>query len=357
MEKDMEFDIYQVNNVPEDRSDHEILQENMELMLRAEELGFSTVWFAEHFFNSHGRPAHVVQAAYLAAKTKKIRIGSAVVVLPYHNPIEVAQDWATLDILSGGRVELGIGAGFFKLEFDGLNIPFDETRGRFDEAKEILLKAWTEESFSYNGKYYKFPQSISVVPKPVQKPHPRLWVPAVSPGTSKKLAQQRINPILGGVFLTRSELVDQFAVWHNALKEYNLVPGDIQSASVEMIYVAETNDAARREIEKPLKWMINNFAHVMTPPAGGWPESYKFYEEYYRFFRSLDFDRAVDELTAVGDPDKVAARLRVHLEEGKVDRVLCWFNFGAVPHKLAMHSMELFSKHVMPQFKKVVAQV
>jgi alkanesulfonate monooxygenase SsuD/methylene tetrahydromethanopterin reductase-like flavin-dependent oxidoreductase (luciferase family) len=351
----MEFDIYLVNNVPEDRSEYEILRENLELMQYGEELGFSTTWFAEHFFNSHGRPAHVVQGAYLAAKTKKMRIGSMVVVLPYHNPIEVAQDWATLDIISGGRVEVGVGAGFFKMEFDGLNIPFSETRARFEEAKEVLLKAWTEDSFSYNGKYYKFPRQISVVPKPLQKPHPRLWVPAVSPGTSRKLAQQRINAILGGVLLSDSELADQFKNWHDALKEFGLKPGDLLAGSVEMVHVAETNEIAKKEIEKPLKWMIRNFADVMTPPDGGWPESYKFYNDYYNFFLGLDFDRAVKELTAVGDPDKVAARIRLHAELGKVDRVLCWFNFGAVPHKTAMRSMELFAKYVMPQVKKAVA--
>lgn len=346
----MEFDIYMVNQVPEGRSDHQILRENMELVIRAEQLGFTTAWYAEHFFNSHGRPATPVQAGYLAAKTKTMRIGSMVVVLPYHNPIEVAQDWATVDILSGGRVEIGLGAGFFKLEFDGLNIPFNEIRDRFEEEKEILLKAWTQESFSYNGKYYKYPQEISVVPKPVQKPHPRIWIPCVSPGTGKKLAKQRINAILGGVYLTDSELLDQFKNWREALQEAGLKQGNLKAGSLEIIHVSETNASAKREVEEALRWNIKNFAEVLKPPPGGWPESYKFYEEYHKFFLNLDFDRAVDELAAIGDPDKVARRIRLHFEEGKVDRLLCWFNPGAVPHKAAMKSMEMFARYVMPQF-------
>jgi len=349
----MQFDIYIVNQVPDGRSDHEILKQNMELAVRGEELGFGCVWYAEHFFNPHGRPSTAVQAGYLAAKTKRIRVGSMVIVLPYHNPIEVAQDWATVDVLSGGRLNVGLGAGFFKMEFDGLNIPFEEARPRFEEAKEIVLKAWTQETFSYNGKYYKIPE-VSVVPKPVQKPHPPIWMPATSPSTFKKCAQQRINAILGGVYVNRDELLDQFKLWYNTLDEAGVRHDEVKTGSVEIIHVSDTNEKAKKEVKDAIWWNLENFADVIAPPSGGWPQSYSFYNEFHKFFkeRIREFDKTIDEGTAIGDPDKVTERIKLHLEQGKVDHLLCWFNAGAVPHELAMRSMELFAKHVMPRFAR-----
>ena len=127
--------------------------------------------------------------AYLAAKTQHIRLGTAVVVLPWHNPVLVAEQVATLDLLSGGRVDFGVGKGYRQAEFDGFCIPIAEATERFDEAMEIIRKAWTSEGrFSHHGKRWHY-DNIVVEPEPLQRPHPPLWLAAGSHDSVRRAAR------------------------------------------------------------------------------------------------------------------------------------------------------------------------
>ena len=129
----------------------------------AEELGYESVWLTEHHFSEYGRAAVSALVGYAAARTSRIRISTAVVVLPFHHPIQVAEDWATLDHLSGGRVDVGIGRGSQPAEFAGFDVSMDEARERYQESLNIIKKAWTEESFSYDGQFWKIPE-VEVLP-------------------------------------------------------------------------------------------------------------------------------------------------------------------------------------------------
>ncbi|MBI3967612.1 MAG: LLM class flavin-dependent oxidoreductase, partial [Chloroflexi bacterium] len=135
-------------------------------------MGFDQIWVAEHHFTRYGSvPSTLTFAAYVAARTKRIRIGTAVVLLPFWNPLLVAEEAAMVDILSDGRLDLGVGRGYQWHEYQRFNIPMEESRGRFTESLEIIKKAWTEKAFDYEGQYFQL-NGVNVLPKPLQKPHP-----------------------------------------------------------------------------------------------------------------------------------------------------------------------------------------
>ena len=169
----------------------------IEYVTEADKLGFRQLFMVEHHFTGHGQvSASMTVLAYLAAKTRHIRLGTAVVVLPWHNPVLVAEQVATLDLLSGGRVDFGIGKGYRQREFDGFCIPIDEATERFDEAIEVIRKAWTTEGrFSHHGKRWQY-DNIVVEPAPVQRPHPPLWIGTGNPETIRHAAREGYNLLL-----------------------------------------------------------------------------------------------------------------------------------------------------------------
>jgi len=169
----------------------------IEYVMEAERLRFHSIFMVEHHFTGIGQvSASMTVLAYLAAKTSHIRLGTAVVVLPWHNPVLVAEQAATLDLLSGGRFDFGVGKGYRKSEFAGFCIPPEEATDRFDEAMEVIRKAWTSEGrFSHHGRRWKY-ENVVVEPACVQRPHPPLWLAAGSPETIRRAAREGYNLLL-----------------------------------------------------------------------------------------------------------------------------------------------------------------
>ncbi|HEY5060231.1 MAG TPA: LLM class flavin-dependent oxidoreductase, partial [Gemmatimonadaceae bacterium] len=179
----------------------------IDYVVEAERLGFDSVFLVEHHFTGQGQvSASLTLLAYLAAQTSRIRLGTAIVVLPWHNPVLIAEQAATLDLLSGGRLDLGVGKGYRAAEFDGFCIPRAEATERFDEAIEIIRKAWTTETrFSHQGARWRF-HDIVVEPAPVQRPHPPLWLAAGSPESIRRAAREGFNLLLDQIGSTRLTL-------------------------------------------------------------------------------------------------------------------------------------------------------
>jgi len=159
---------------------------------RADELGFGTFWLAEHHFHGFGGmlPSPQVAIPALAAETRRLRFGTAVVLLPFHHPLRVAEDYAMVDVLTGGRFEFGVGLGFVKLESDNFHTPLETARERFRENLAIILRAWSDEPLDYDGQWSSF-HGLHVLPKPVQRPHPPVWVAATATPESFSWAGER----------------------------------------------------------------------------------------------------------------------------------------------------------------------
>src|SRR5215204_3819759 len=149
-----------------------------------DQLGFDTVWLGELHFGRQSSilasPLMVLAAA--AQRTQRIRLGTAVTLLPLHSPVKIAEEAATADVLSGGRLEFGVGRGTAPIHYTGYNVPQEESRERFEEALDVILKAWTTERLTYQGRYFQA-DNLAVVPKPLQKPHPPIRLAANSPDT------------------------------------------------------------------------------------------------------------------------------------------------------------------------------
>src|SRR5262245_12462345 len=180
------------------QSHAERYREMIDLIALAESLGFDTAWMAElHFggaFSLLSNPLMLVPA--IAARTRAIRIGTAVTLLPLHHPLSVAEEAATADILSGGRLEFGVGRGSIPTQFHGFRVPVEENRARFDEALRIIRLAWTEERFTYRGAFHDI-ENISVVPKPFQRPHPPIRVGVHTPESFAHIGDMGL-PIYSG---------------------------------------------------------------------------------------------------------------------------------------------------------------
>ena len=165
--------------IGEQASDSQIYTDYVDYICEAEALGFHSVFLVEHHFTGFGQISATLSfLTYLAAKTSRIRLGTAVLVLPWHNPALLAEQAATLDLLSNGRLDLGIGKGYRWGEFHGFCIPMEEAGERYDEAVAFLRKAWTTKGrFSHHGQRWHY-EDVVIEPAPVQKPHPPLWIGA-----------------------------------------------------------------------------------------------------------------------------------------------------------------------------------
>jgi len=167
----------------------DIYAETIDLIVYAEDLGFDYVMLTEHHFVQDGySPSYAPIAAAIAARTSRIRIVSYVVLLPFHNPLRLAEDIAVADLVSNGRVELGVGAGYRKEEYEGFGLDRTERGRRMDEGCEVLIKAWTEENWSFAGRHWTF-NEVTMTPKAVQEPHPRLWISARAPAPARRAAR------------------------------------------------------------------------------------------------------------------------------------------------------------------------
>src|SRR5262249_26385409 len=156
-------------------------RDTLDLMISAEKLGFDSAWVGEEHFYSIGIcPSPQLFLTALARETTRLRLGTAVSLLPFENPLRKAEDFAMLDILSGGRLNFGAGGGIIYKHFEGFRVSMQESRARYEEALEIIERAWTQESFSYEGQFWQIPE-LSLSPKPLQKPHPPIYRGVVSP--------------------------------------------------------------------------------------------------------------------------------------------------------------------------------
>src|SRR5437879_3386757 len=183
---------------PSARSSQEIYTRGLEIAQAAEALGFGNVWLAEHPSSTYGylcRPTQL--ATYIAAKTKRIRVGTAVIVVPLHHPLVIAEEIATLDLLAGGRVDVGLGRGYQPYEFERFGLELESGRARWEESIDILLKALSGTPFSYDGKFFKIPETM-VFPQPLQQPRPPIWITAQSPESVEAAVRRGFNLLTGG---------------------------------------------------------------------------------------------------------------------------------------------------------------
>ena len=213
--------------------------------VEADALGYHSTFCVEHHFTGWTQISATLNLlTWLAARTKTLRVGTAVMVLPWHNPVLLAEQAATLDLLSGGRLDLGIGKGYRHNEFKGFGVPAVEAEARFDEALEILIQAWTQkERFSYHGRFWQF-DDIIVEPPPAQSPHPALWMAAGSAPAIRKVAERGCNLLLDQ-FAQAEVIGERIALFKAEVEARGRVFDPMSVAVARDVYVAR--DAADKQ--------------------------------------------------------------------------------------------------------------
>ena len=244
----MKFGIFTIVPWHESVTPEQALKEAMEQIELADQLGIDEVWLGEHRFSRHGLLSGIWSfLGQVAARTKRIRIGTAVIVLPLHNPILVAEEAAMVDIISGGRLDFGIGAGYQRQEFEGIGVDINESRERFTEAVDVIIKAWTEETLTYHGKYTNV-DDVWVLPKPVQKPHPPLFqAVSTSPASVEFAASRQIQVIAGGPTDIMGQAPQVIKLWREKMEQFGHAHAHLDPPMAKSIYVAPTMEEAERD--------------------------------------------------------------------------------------------------------------
>jgi alkanesulfonate monooxygenase SsuD/methylene tetrahydromethanopterin reductase-like flavin-dependent oxidoreductase (luciferase family) len=302
-------------------------------VVAAEELGFSSVFLVEHHFTGFGQvSASLNLLSYLAARTEKIRLGTAVVVLPWHNPVLVAEEAATLDLLSNGRLDFGVGKGYRPYEFSGFCIPQEEATERFDEAIDIIRKAWTTKGrFSHRGKLWHY-DNIVVEPAPIQQPHPPFWMGAGSAESIRRAAREGYNLLLDQI-APIDLIVERVRIFREECERVGRRYDPVMVGVTRGLQIVQ-NDEERQRAIQVRRQVLKNIGDLARGPGA----------ERYHHIKDDEDSFELDDAPLLGTPEEIIARLK-RLEAGGVQNVL----FAAPGASVA--GLRTFAEEIMPAFE------
>ena len=334
----MEFGVFYQLPCSEDQSPSQRYSDTIAQSQLADELGFDSVWLAELHFNPEFSimSAPLLVASAIAQTTKRIKVGTAVNLMPLHNPVRLAEEAATLDVISGGRAIFGIGRGSNPRQFAGYGVDVAEGRERFLEALDFVLKAWSCDELSYEGEYFQA-QELRIMPKPLQDPHPPVYIASNSPDTFSIVGSLGHNILVAPLVVSVQGALDGLAVYREALAEHGHDPAKVKVNVNVPVYV--TKD--KRKAKGMPQASFDNYLGLIRANR----------TRSLRGISELTYDRVYDDFAAIGDPDQVVEKLRSLGERYQNQEFMCWFNTGGMlPHKEVEKSMRLFSEEVMPHF-------
>ena len=338
------------------KTQEEAFNEAFSTAEHAEEWGFDGVWLAERHFappeSGRAIPSVVASpliiATAIAARTTRIRVGTAVLVLPLGHPVRMAEEVATVDHISRGRLDLGIGRSGFPWAYEGYDIPYAESRERFREFFDVMKLAWTQERFSYQGKYYSF-KEVCLIPKPYQQPHPPLRYASTTRAGFRAMGQLGL-PIFAGIGgAAVPELAEAIAEYRAAWREAGH-RGDGDVMLRVGIYVAEDKDRALSEPRESTMSYYNRVRRGLLQTASSFGGELR--ARRAQNLTSLTYESALQDRLVYGTPDAVANRLRELRDELGLSGILMEPNVGGtIPPERLEYSIRLFGQEVAPRLR------
>jgi alkanesulfonate monooxygenase SsuD/methylene tetrahydromethanopterin reductase-like flavin-dependent oxidoreductase (luciferase family) len=346
----MEFGIFHEFPSLPGRSDAEAFAQSFELVDGAERWGLDAMWLGELHFD----PARSVLSAPLciasaiAARTQRMKIGLAVQVLPLCHPLRLAEEAATVDQISQGRLIFGVGRSGVARTYEAYGVPYAESRERFAEILEIVRKAWTQDAVSYEGKYHSF-ADVAVVPKPYQKPTPPIRVAATSADTFVSIGRQGLPIFVAVRYESAPEIAPHIRAYREALASGNHTGGGVFLRVPA--YIAPTDAQARSEAEPSLIHFYRQQAALLADSAKrAGVDGADRRAQTARRLETMTYEEALKGTVLIGSPDSVAARLEELRQELGLDGVLMELNCGGrIPHGNVMTALRLLCQEVMPQ--------
>ena len=375
----MKFDLLYELQMPKPhdaQSEYRCFHEALEQIALADRLGFDTVWAVEHHFLeefAHCSAPEILLAA-ASQRTRRIRLGHGVVLLPhkFNHPIRVAERVAALDIVSDGRVEFGTGRSS-QFEQAGFEIDFQASRDMWQEALEMIPRMWTEDPFEHAGRFVTVPRR-SILPKPLQKPHPPIWMAATSP-QSWEIAGRNGIGILGlTLFVSVPQLAERVAAYRRALGEAKPVGKVVNDrvGAFTIVHVAETHEQAiaNHGAEAAINYLLYAFRVLggFVDPQGGGMQRDKAAEEIqstpYRDMIAKEYpiilkmmknqctfeDLDREDMVIVGDVEHCLRKVERYQQAG-LDHLICLMQADRIPHERVMRSIELFAREIAPRFR------
>ena len=355
----MRFDLFNELSVPTNngRTERQVFEDTQVQWVLGEALGFTTGWLVEHHFMpeySHSTAPELFLAA-ISQRTQRLRLGHAIVPLPYHHPIRVAERLSTLDILSGGRVEFGFGRGFSPQEYQAFGREMRDSRSYTEESLAVIRQAFVDGRVDYHGQHFNF-EGLKVLPRPLQQPHPPIWTAAVSPESFTLAALQGIGVLVGPFkpwFMVREDIRRYREAWQS--HHGSIIHSPQLNPRVAMtigIHCHTNHRTAREEARAGFVWF---YRQLLGQTRGVLENLYEGYEYYRQFgaFRNL-MSKALTlgtletlGMTIVGNPAHCIERLST-IKKAGVDHVLLAFGAGVLPQAQTISAMRLFSEQVMP---------
>lgn len=310
----------------------------------ADHIGFDSIWFSEHHFEPDGCcPAPMTALAAIAVNTRSLRLGTATVSLTLSHPVRIAEDATILDIVSDGRLILGVGAGFAEEEFRAYKVDRSQRDSIFTEAMEVIVTAWTKTNFNYEGRHFKVPTQpfrvFAITPKPVQAPHPPVWVGAFSRASIERAAQWGF-PFLAAPTETRRALERKYGWYREALSANGRKPLAVEVPIIREVFLAESEAEARRIATEPILEQYRRYARAgIVRDERGQPMGAS----------DVAWERLADRFI-VGTPESVRARIQEYEDTTGLTYLLCRMALPGIPHAAVLRSMRLFMNEVAPYF-------
>lgn len=325
------------------KSEQKVLRAHLDMIWRAEEMGFDSAWVAEHHFGEYGvcaSPALILASA--ARVTKRIRLATGIITLPFNHPVRVAEEYAILDLLSDGRVDLGIGRGFQPIEFAGYGVNPMQSGEIFDEALHVIRSAWTSDRVTFAGNHYHL-DGVEVRPRPLQRPHPPIWMAAVSEASFRKAGTLGLNllcsPVFGDSVDRLASLVAQYRSAWQAAGRSPANGGRV--ALLCMVFVGKTMSTAAEAFRGPATWQFDSlFGYRAVGRSGTVTTGLETYARVRDQALVADWGDLVKR-GAIVCGDSVYARERLgemHDKVGFTD-LLCWTRVGGLSDEDVVESM------------------
>ncbi len=339
------------NHYPDNpRSASDFVLQIRDQAILADRLGYHSVWIGEHHFDRLGvnsRPD--ILLASLIPETQNVRLAPAVNVLPLHHPLHVAEAWASLDLLSGGRVDFACGRGYDQAEYAPFGADFMKSAEIFDEGLDVLLKAWTEPGFwSHHGTYYQI-DDMEITPKPAQTPIP-CYIASFSETSAKMAAKRGLNIIYAPfatsmVYGSLEKGVDAYR--ENCVREGN----EPQRAMCSyFIHIAETPEEDNEGRQAMMDYFQHCVLRAFPDDPSTMPPSMHYFLKINEILRKMEKDTLSSNSVLIGHPEQIIETLK-SVEAAGIAEVILYFNVGRKPHNLVKEQMHRFMEQVSPAFQ------
>jgi alkanesulfonate monooxygenase SsuD/methylene tetrahydromethanopterin reductase-like flavin-dependent oxidoreductase (luciferase family) len=308
----------------------------------------------EHHFTDYGfLPNTMTMAAHAAALTERIRLGTAVITLPLHHPIRVAEEVALVDVLSGGRVDVGIGRGYQSVEFDAFGVPLHEARDRTDEAIDVLRALWTNDHVDHRGRFWQF-EGVRLQPRPLQQPCPPMFYASVNVDSISHYAAKGIPFIVDSTVRT-TRLAELADLWHGVARSHGHTAAH-ELVAVRYVWLDDSDDAARDYVSRvPKVTSLSTDPRLLPRDKGGRiARGYEYWEKGWHGRDLAYYDHEPDwhDRWVAGNADRVTEQLRA-LQSMGIGNVCCVFGLEAspTPPDEIERRMARFAREVMPAFR------